>query len=103
MIDETISATSQTSAEVSANKLYRATMEGTQQKLSVQVKPNSAAAFEVVLEGGINADNGQVVDWVEIGSWTETDTLLSTFDASARTMLRMRHVSGIPCRVVVTG
>lgn len=103
MIDEIISTSSPTSAEVNGAELARSGGRAQTTQISVQVIPvTEGGRFEVHLEGSINTLSGKV--WSRIGQFDSGDeVLLSVFPISQNVNYRLRHVSGVDCRVLLTG
>ena len=100
-IDETISAASPNSKEVSGGEISAPGSRSQTQLPTAQVVPSGVGAFEVELQ---HAVNGSQLDFTKIGSWDQdSETFGSVFPVSQGVFYRFRHVSGVACRVKLSG
>ena len=101
-LNEFVSATNAISSMISGSGLARPGEKAQASNITVQVIPDDDSSFEVYLEAGINSHDGAI--FTKIGEWKNTDDcLLSIFPISLNCLYRFRHVSGVQCRVKLTG
>ena len=103
-IDETISTTSTKSREISGTGLSQVGSQAQATLITAQVIPSPADGdFEVEIQGAINSPDGKRT-FTSIGSWDQHDeALLSVLPISLNCSYRFIHVSGVACRVLLTG
>lgn len=102
-IDQMISAANPNSESVLGADIAHADSRAQSTLISTQVVPSAAdQAFIVELHMAINSVHGPV--WTKIAEWNEkSKTLGAVFFISLGTHYRFEHVSGIACRVLLTG
>ena len=102
-IDQTISAANPNSESVLGADIAHADSRAQSTLISTQVIPTAEDQdFGVELHMAINSVQG--LSWTKIAEWDQASkTLGAVFFISLGTHYRFEHVSGIACRVLLTG
>lgn len=96
------------STQFSGNDLAQQGSKGQATQVTAQVIPSDTDSdFRVDFQVAVVDDLGRY-DFTKIGSFTEEDrgdngALASAFPISLHAFYRFEHISGIPCRVRLTG
>ncbi len=103
-IDETLSATNTTSAEVSTKDLIDEAHGYGIDVIAIQISPATTGDYEVKLQGSLHRPDKDDEVWTDIGSFTQSeDVKIKTFPAVYWSNWRIVHVSGVACRVTLRG
>ena len=109
ILDAQLSSAAALSREVSGSELLGQSMKGYFPFVMCQVIPSADGDFEIRVEHGINTDAG-VVQWDKTGKLTqetedEEGDLIRYFNFNPvpGCLYRVRHVSGLACRVMMSG
>ena len=102
MIDQVI-RNQELSAEISGQELAWPGSKAQASTLTAQIVPSAADAnFDIDLEAAVNTLHG--AQFTPIGKFTQNDeTFASNLDFSLGCLYRFRHISGVACRVLLTG
>ena len=102
MIDETITASNETSRAVSGVALSPSSSRASQAAVALQIIPPSSGDWSVDVEAGISTQSG--VTFTKIGEYDQDDeSLLSLIKVSHGCMYRFKHTSGGSIRVILSG
>ena len=107
-IDQTLSSAAPLSVEVSGAKIALEGIDREATGTAQVVREADTGDFEVHLECGVQTLTG-VPRWDPIavfdqeGVESTEQSNITTFPVSAGAMFRLRHVSGVACRVLLVG
>ena len=101
-IDQVIGVGGDESKQISGAEIAQIGSRAQNTEVTLQIVPQAAGDFEVHIEGAINTMNGASFD--SFGSYDQdSDTLFSIVPISLGCLYRFKHISGVSCRVLLTG